>query len=64
MIAEGDLAARPKTPNVPGLDLPSLDIVSTAKAFGCASVLAKKKQVGLIWGGAAICVFRLQGALC
>jgi len=24
-----------KTPGVPGLDLPGLDIVSTAKGFGC-----------------------------
>jgi benzoylformate decarboxylase len=27
-----------KTPNVPALDLPELDIVSTTKGFGCAAV--------------------------
>jgi benzoylformate decarboxylase len=32
------------TPNVPGLDLPGLDVVSAAKGFGCASVLAKTKE--------------------
>ena len=28
------------TSNVPGLDLPALDVVSTAKGFGCAAVAA------------------------
>lgn len=33
------------TPNVPAaLDLPELDIVSTAKGFGCAAVRARTKQ--------------------
>jgi len=32
------------TPNVPGLDLPGLDIVSAAKGFGCAGVLARTKE--------------------
>ena len=39
-----EFAVLQKTPNVPALDLPGLDIVSTAKAFGCPSVLAKTKQ--------------------
>jgi benzoylformate decarboxylase len=29
-----------KTPGVPGLDLPGLDVVSTAKGFGCHAVRA------------------------
>ena len=29
-----------KTPNVPALDLPGLDIVGTAKAFGCTGIAA------------------------
>jgi benzoylformate decarboxylase len=33
-----------KTPGVPGLDLPGLDIVSTAKGFGCSAVSAKTIQ--------------------
>ena len=33
-----------KTPNVPGLDLPALDIVSTAKGFGCAAVEARTRE--------------------
>ena len=33
-----------KTPNVPALDLPELDIVSTAKGFGCAAVGARTKK--------------------
>jgi benzoylformate decarboxylase len=32
------------TPNVPALDLPELDIVSTAKGFGCAAVGARTKR--------------------
>ncbi len=32
------------TPNVPALDLPGLDIVSTAKGFGCIGVQAKTKE--------------------
>jgi benzoylformate decarboxylase len=39
-----EFAVLEKTPNVPGLDLPGLDVVSAAKAFGCPSVLAKTKQ--------------------
>ena len=31
-----EFALLEKTPNVPALDLPGLDIVATAKAFGCA----------------------------
>jgi hypothetical protein len=33
-----------KTPIVPGLDLPGLDVVSAAEGFGCASVWAKTKR--------------------
>jgi benzoylformate decarboxylase len=32
------------TPNVPALDIPGLDIVSTAKGFGCAAVEARTKD--------------------
>ena len=39
-----EFAELEKTPNVPGLDLPELDIVSTAKGFGCAAVGARTKQ--------------------
>jgi benzoylformate decarboxylase len=39
-----EFAVLEKTPNVPGLDLPGLDVVSAAKAFGCAGVWAKTKQ--------------------
>jgi benzoylformate decarboxylase len=35
-----EFAVVEKTPNVPALDLPGLDIVATAKAFGCAGVKA------------------------
>jgi benzoylformate decarboxylase len=35
-----EFAALEKTPNVPALDLPGLDIVTTAKAFGCFGVAA------------------------
>ena len=38
-----DFAALEKTPNVPGLDLPSLDIPTIAKGFGCQTVEAKSK---------------------
>jgi benzoylformate decarboxylase len=39
-----EFAELEKTPNVPGLDLPDLDIVSTAKGFGCAAVRARTKK--------------------
>jgi benzoylformate decarboxylase len=39
-----EFAELQKTPNVPALDLPELDIVSTAKGFGCAAVGARTKQ--------------------
>ena len=39
-----EFAVLEKTPNVPGLDLPGLDVVSAAKGFGCPSVWAKTKQ--------------------
>jgi benzoylformate decarboxylase len=39
-----EFAVLENTPNVPSLDLPGLDIVSTAKGFGCASILAKTRQ--------------------
>ena len=35
-----EFAVLEKTPNVPALDLPGLDIVATAKAFGCIGVAA------------------------
>src|SRR6201992_3223741 len=35
-----EFAVLEKTPNVPALDLPGLDIVATATAFGCAGVAA------------------------
>ena len=35
-----EFAVLEKTPNVPALDLPGLDIVATAKAFGCCGVAA------------------------
>lgn len=35
-----EFAVLEKTPNVPALDLPGLNIVATAKAFGCAAVAA------------------------
>ena len=38
-----EFAVLEKTPNVPALDLPGLDVISTAKGFGCPSVLAKTK---------------------
>ncbi len=39
-----EFAVLENTPNVPGLDLPGLDIVSAAKGFGCASVLTRTKE--------------------
>lgn len=39
-----EFAALENTPNVPGLDLPGLDIVSAAKGFGCAGVLTRTKE--------------------
>ncbi|MGO9543286.1 MAG: benzoylformate decarboxylase [Rhodomicrobium sp.] len=39
-----EFAELENTPNVPGLDLPPLDIVSTAKGFGCAAVEAPTKE--------------------
>jgi benzoylformate decarboxylase len=38
-----EFAVLQKTPNVPALDLPGLDVVSAAKAFGAPGVLAKTK---------------------
>jgi benzoylformate decarboxylase len=39
-----EFAVLEKTPNVPGLDLPGLDVVSAAKGFGCPSMWAKTKD--------------------
>jgi benzoylformate decarboxylase len=39
-----EFAELERTPNVPALDLPELDIVSTAKGFGCAAVGVRTKQ--------------------
>jgi benzoylformate decarboxylase len=39
-----EFAVLEKTPNVPALDLPGLDVVSAAKGFGCTGTLAKTKQ--------------------
>jgi benzoylformate decarboxylase len=39
-----EFAVLEKTPNVPALDLPALDIVSTAKGFGCAAIEAGTRQ--------------------
>jgi benzoylformate decarboxylase len=39
-----EFAVLEETPNVPGLDLPGLDVLSAAKGFGCATVLAKSAQ--------------------
>src|SRR5580692_2687822 len=39
-----EFAVLEKTPNVPALDLPGLDIVTTAKAFGCIGVAANTKE--------------------
>jgi len=35
-----EFAVLEKTPNVPALDLPGLDVVATARAFGCIGVTA------------------------
>ncbi len=37
-------AALEKTPNVPALDLPGLDVVTTAKGFGCISIKATTRE--------------------
>jgi benzoylformate decarboxylase len=39
-----EFAILEKTPKVPALDLPGLDIVATAKAFGCVGVAANTKE--------------------
>src|SRR6202161_520794 len=39
-----EFAVLEKTPNVPALDLPGLDIVATAKAFGCIGVAANTTE--------------------
>jgi benzoylformate decarboxylase len=39
-----EFAVLEKTPNVPALDLPGLNIVATAKAFGCIGVAANTKE--------------------
>src|SRR6202012_4960332 len=39
-----EFAVLEKTPNVPALDLPGLNIVATAKAFGCVGVAANTKE--------------------
>jgi benzoylformate decarboxylase len=39
-----EFAVLEKTPNVPALDLPGLDVVSAAKAFGVTGVQAKTKE--------------------
>jgi benzoylformate decarboxylase len=39
-----EFAVLEKTPNVPGLDLPGLDVISAAKGFGCATAHAKTAQ--------------------
>lgn len=39
-----EFAILENTPNVPALDLPALDIVSTAKGFGCAAIEARTSQ--------------------
>jgi len=39
-----EFAILEKTPNVPALDLPGLDIVATARAFGCIGVAANTKE--------------------
>lgn len=39
-----EFALLENTPNVPALDLPALDIVSTAKGFGCAATQARTRQ--------------------
>ncbi|MGA7159140.1 MAG: benzoylformate decarboxylase [Acidobacteriaceae bacterium] len=39
-----EFAVVEKTPNVPALDLPFLDIVSLAKGYGCAAIKAETKE--------------------
>ena len=39
-----EFAVLEKTPNVPSLDLPFLDIVSLAKGYGCVAVKAETKE--------------------
>jgi benzoylformate decarboxylase len=39
-----EFAVLEKTPNVPALDLPGLDVISAARGFGCATVHAKTTQ--------------------
>ena len=39
-----EFAVLENTPNVPGLDLPGLDIVSAAKGFGCTGVLTRTTE--------------------
>jgi Thiamine pyrophosphate enzyme, C-terminal TPP binding domain len=39
-----EFALLENTPNVPALDLPALDIVSTAKGFGCAAIEARTRE--------------------
>jgi benzoylformate decarboxylase len=39
-----EFAVLEKTPNVPALDVPGLDIVTTAKAYGCAAVAANTRE--------------------
>jgi benzoylformate decarboxylase len=39
-----EFAVLEKTPNVPGLELPGLEVVSAAKGFGCTAVHAKTRQ--------------------
>jgi len=39
-----EFAVLEKTPNVPALDLPGLDVISAANGFGCATVHAKTTQ--------------------
>jgi benzoylformate decarboxylase len=48
-----EFAVLEKTPNVPGLDLPGLDIISAAKGFGCATIHAKTtEEIKDAFGGA------------
>jgi benzoylformate decarboxylase len=39
-----EFAVLENTPDVPGLDLPARDVVSTAKGFGCAAVAARTRE--------------------
>jgi benzoylformate decarboxylase len=39
-----EFAVLEKTPNVPALDLPALDVASTARGFGCAAVAAGTRE--------------------